>query len=110
MRNGCPLCNEKNHTIIYDGERQKAALVKCTNCSHIYTLLKQELQTDKLYSDEVYRVVENRKSIFDKILNWEYERVLNKLSHFKPAGGSLLDFGCGKGKFSSLAKDKGWQV
>src|SRR5258707_10465414 len=112
MTSYCPLCGEKEYTVLYKTLRQYpgAAIVKCSNCLHVYTLLNHEPDNDKLYKDDVYEVVENRHSIFDRVLNWEYCRILKKIQSIKSPKGSLLDFGCGKGKFGSIVKNKGWQV
>src|SRR6188768_447170 len=112
MNISCPLCNAKDNTTVYKQLPQytSASIVKCNNCGHFYTLLHEEIETDKLYNDEVYKVVENRGSAFDKILDKEYGSVIKKIISLKPQKGCLLDFGSGKGKFGSLAKEKGWQV
>ena len=108
----CPLCGEKGYVVVYKILREYpgAAIVKCSHCFHVYTVLNQEHDKDKLYSDDVYKLVENRNSLFDRILNWEYNRVLKKIQTLKRPKGALLDFGCGKGKFGNMAKNKGWQV
>ena len=66
----CPLCNAEDKTTVYKQIPQctSADIVKCSNCGHFYTFLHKEIETDKLYNDEVYKVVENRGSAFDKIL------------------------------------------
>ena len=111
MNTGCPLCNTENNTIVYDRlQLPGAAIVKCDHCTHVYTLQNDPAVPEDLYSTEVYKVVENRHSVFDKILNWEYRRVVKTINRLKPLKGFLLDFGCGKGKFGSLAKKTGWQV
>jgi 2-polyprenyl-3-methyl-5-hydroxy-6-metoxy-1,4-benzoquinol methylase len=107
----CPLCNTENNTIVYDRLQISGTyIVKCIECKHIYTWQKQPLAIEKLYSSEAYVVVENRHSLVDKILNWEYSRVVKRINCLKPLKGFLLDFGCGKGKFSSIAKINGWRV
>ena len=112
MTSYCPLCGEKDHTVVYKALRQYAgaAIVKCKHCSHVYTLLNHEPDHEKLYKEGVYKLVENRNSLFDRILTRECSRVLKKIQSFKRTKGTLLDFGCGKGKFGSIAKSKGWQV
>src|SRR5262249_49084397 len=112
MSLNCPLCGIETYTIIYKNFHlyPDAAIVKCNHCSHIYTLLNNQSETDKLYNDKVYKVVDTRHTLFDKILNWEYKRIIKKISSFKSSKGSLLDFGCGKGLLGSLAKKEGWQV
>ena len=112
MSPGCPICKAENYTIIFKHlqENDDIAIVKCDHCFHIYTLLIDQPDRDKLYNDKVYKVVENRNTIFDKLLGWEYGRVIKRINSFKPSKGALLDFGCGKGKFGSIAKNNGWQV
>lgn len=108
---GCPLCNTENKTIVYDQLQLAGAFIaKCDHCTHIYTVQNNPVEMEELYSTEAYKVVENRHSLFDKILSWEYSRVVKTINHLKPLKGFLLDFGCGKGKFGSIAKSKGWQV
>ena len=107
----CPICKEDNYTVIYDRLQVPAIhVVKCNHCSHIYTLQNDETEIEGLYTNDVYQVVENRHTVFDKILSWEYGRVIDKINGLKVEKGSLLDFGCGKGKFANLAQRKGWQV
>jgi 2-polyprenyl-3-methyl-5-hydroxy-6-metoxy-1,4-benzoquinol methylase len=107
----CPICKTVHATVIYDQLAAGAVhIVQCDHCSHIYTLQKEPCNQDELYADEVYEVVENRHSVFDKILNWEYGRVIKKIDGLKKEKGSLLDFGSGKGKFANLAQVQGWSV
>lgn len=111
MNPGCPLCNTENNTIVYDQLQSSGTLiVKCDHCTHVYTLQNHPARIEELYATDVYKVVENRHSFFDKILSWEYGRVVKNINRLKPLKGFLLDFGCGKGKFGSLAKKTGWQV
>jgi SAM-dependent methyltransferase len=112
MSSGCPLCGTSKFSYLHKNLKDNAtsAIVKCSNCLHIYTLLLTQPDSDELYNDEVYKVVENRNSLFDKILNWEYSIVVRKINSLKPTKGELLDFGSGKGKFASIAKENGWEV
>lgn len=107
----CPLCNTKEYSLVYDKleETNSISIVKCSHCEHIYTLSLSGNSKDDLYTEGTYKLVENRNSIFDKILSFEYKRVVNRINRYLK-GGSLLDFGCGKGKFASLAQQKGWNV
>jgi 2-polyprenyl-3-methyl-5-hydroxy-6-metoxy-1,4-benzoquinol methylase len=112
MTSNCPLCDTNNYKIIYEHLDQytDAAIVKCSHCLHVYTLLSNNVEPGNLYNDKVYKVVENRNTIFDKILGWEYKKVIKRIYFLKPSTVTLLDFGSGKGKFASLAQNKGWQV
>lgn len=107
----CPLCLSGNYKIVYRRILNSAnMIVKCMSCGHYYTLLMSPVDFEKLYNDKIYEVVENRKSIFDKILTWEYSRVIKKINRLKPKKGSLLDFGSGKGKLGFIAKENGWNI
>lgn len=112
MNLSCPLCNDDKYEIVYNRMNDDASMqiVKCHSCKHYYTLLKKTVETNGLYNDEVYKVVENRESIFDKILTLEYTKVLNKINSLQNDKEYLLDFGSGKGKFASLAQKQGWKT
>jgi 2-polyprenyl-3-methyl-5-hydroxy-6-metoxy-1,4-benzoquinol methylase len=112
MLNSCPLCKHQDHTLIYGRVPQfpDADIVRCDHCGHLYTLINTEIELDSLYADEVYKVVENRRSVFDRVLDREYRGFLRTLEGIRGSTGSLLDFGSGKGKLGSLAKSGGWQV
>ncbi len=112
MSQRCPLCNVETSSVVYKNVPQfpECDIVQCLNCSHRYTVVHKTIDVDKLYVDEVYKVVENRDSIFDKIIRREYNGVLYQLDQFKTQKGNLLDFGTGKGQFGNLAKKDGWKV
>lgn len=112
MSLSCPLCNEPGYTIVYKKmpECEGAEIVRCENCFHIYTWLDYEPDYEKLYGEDVYKVTDDRKSIFDKILTWEYKRITRQINLLKNNKGNLLDFGCGKGKFANISKRAGWYV
>jgi 2-polyprenyl-3-methyl-5-hydroxy-6-metoxy-1,4-benzoquinol methylase len=108
----CPLCNSEDVLVIYKNISQtvEADIFRCGECEHLFSLVRKDIKTEELYSDEIYKVVENRKSIFDRIIQREYKKVLHQLDKLKVNKGALLDFGCGKGKFGSLAREDGWSV
>lgn len=112
MTTSCPLCHNNSYKIYYEKvfSYPHASIVQCEKCGHLYSFLTKEVDTEALYSDEVYRVVENRGSVFDRILDREYTRVIKKIDSLHPGKGFLLDFGCGKGKFGWLAVKNKWQV
>lgn len=112
MKTNCPICNSDRYSIYYKElpSYQYASIVRCSDCHHIYSLITKEIDTSELYNDEVYKVVENRNSIFDKLLNWEYKKVVKRINHLHSQKGWLLDFGSGKGKFGWLAANRGWNV
>jgi 2-polyprenyl-3-methyl-5-hydroxy-6-metoxy-1,4-benzoquinol methylase len=108
----CPLCQSKNNQILYKEVPafQEADILLCKDCGHYFTFLRKEVNVNDLYSDKIYKVVENRNSVFDRIIEREYTRVIKLLNILEPHKGNLLDFGSGKGKFGSLAVSNGWHV
>jgi len=108
----CPLCGDKTYSVVYEQlpACKEASLVKCGRCGLIYTLLREVVNTDNLYNDEVYQVVENRGSVFDRIIVREYSNVLRQVTRLTGRTGSLMDFGAGKGQFGNLAQHSGWEV
>jgi 2-polyprenyl-3-methyl-5-hydroxy-6-metoxy-1,4-benzoquinol methylase len=112
MNAHCPLCNSESLHYIYRNVPQyiDTDIVQCEVCGHLFTIIRKEINVNALYTDEIYKVVENRGSVFDKIIRREYNGVLRQLNKFKKAKGTLLDFGCGKGQFGNLAKQNGWRV
>lgn len=100
----CPVCKIEPTTA-----KEEFSVIKCRNCQTSWTFIPNELDVDSLYVDEVYAVVDNRESIFEKVIFREAKGVLNRAdalldnSHKK-----VLDFGCGKGHFLAEAKKLGW--
>src|SRR5215213_2329385 len=90
----CPLCKCEQYQVIYRhlNSNIAAQVVQCNRCDHYYTLLKTVVETTTLYNDEIYKVVENRNSIFDKILTFEYNRVVSEINGAKSKNEWLLDF------------------
>jgi len=110
--NKCPICDSsesqvfcevKNDGIIY-------FVRKCHNCLHYYSYGDLNIENSELYNDEVYKIVDNRGSIYSKIIDYESERVLKNIGRFYPKGSRLLDFGSGKGNFLFMAKKLGYEV
>ncbi len=100
----CPVCNT-------NPSRFPAAnqLIYCSNCAVGWTYLPIAIDSEALYQDEVYEVVDNRKSIFERVIFFEANRILTTSKKLSPNSKSLLDFGAGKGQFLFVAKTKGWQ-
>lgn len=86
-------------------------MVACGRCGLVWTIILEFVDPEKLYSDEVYQLVDNRGSIFEKIIMKEAAAVLSRAERITPAGGRrLLDFGCGKGQFLKQAATMGWSA
>ncbi|MEI7811683.1 MAG: class I SAM-dependent methyltransferase [Ignavibacteria bacterium] len=108
----CPLCSSKINLQLYHiyKDSNDILVVLCSNCLHTYTYFEKDINTECLYKDEVYEVVDNRGSIFDKIIEMECLHIISKLKNKYIKNKSILDFGCGKGKFLSVAKKEGFNV
>jgi 2-polyprenyl-3-methyl-5-hydroxy-6-metoxy-1,4-benzoquinol methylase len=103
----CPLCHTTPPNPVADLET-----VACPQCGITWTFIGKDLNTEALYEDEVYAVVDNRNSIFEKIIFREAKKVIHTLSGIirKPTRLKVLDFGCGKGQFLLQAKKAGWET
>lgn len=113
MKNdNCPVCHGRVKKILYRmcNISNEFLVVSCSNCSHIYTFFTKDINVESLYHDEVYEVVDNRGSIFDKIIGMEYLHVISKIKNKYKKSKNILDFGCGKGKFLSVAKKEGFNI
>jgi len=91
-------------------ESSRFELVKCKSCGHCYTLISSDTEVSGLYEDGDYEVRDFRGTLLEKVLSSEYLRIVNKIGAELGGVGSILDFGCGKGRFLGLAKRKGWEV
>jgi 2-polyprenyl-3-methyl-5-hydroxy-6-metoxy-1,4-benzoquinol methylase len=123
----CPLCAGKNYAVLYpstltkddfsqsvitenvknslDDYTKHAQIVRCTNCSLVYTNPMENMtQIMKGYADVVdddYLKTEK----FRKLLLKEH---LDIVEQFKKSG-KILDVGCFAGYFLELANERGWK-
>lgn len=113
MKNiNCPLCLCSKKETLYQlyNNSNDFLVVSCSNCSHIYTFYSKEINVESYYQDKVYEVIDNRDSVYDKIIGMESMHVISRIRNEKNKNKSILDFGCGKGKFLSVAKKEGFNV
>ncbi len=95
----CPVCKTPS-----PNPTKNKSIVSCSTCGTGWTLIKDEVDGAALYADEVYAIVDNRKSIFERIIFTEAEKVLKKAKQLNPDAHAVLDFGSGKGQFLAVAK------
>ncbi len=100
----CPVCHTPPISFPASGSR-----ITCSTCKVSWTYLPEAIDAAALYRDEVYAVVDNRKSIFEKIIFSESRAILEQAKKLLPSARLLLDFGSGKGQFLAVAKALGWQ-
>lgn len=99
----CPVCSVPPQSIPSAHSR-----VSCNSCQVDWTYLPEDTNIEALYRDEVYEVIDNRRSIFEKIIFYEAKKILKKAKKLNPTGKYLLDFGSGKGQFLAVAKELEW--
>jgi SAM-dependent methyltransferase len=99
----CPVCQTSPPSFL-----PSRSVVPCNCCGVRWTFLPEEIDADALYSDEVYAVVDNRQSVFERVIFSEARKILQKARKINPKANSLLDFGAGKGQFLAVAKSLGW--
>jgi len=100
----CPVCKSIPANSLQDFE-----VCTCSYCQVSWTYLSKPIESEELYRDEVYQVVDNRLSIFERVIFFEAQKILSSARKNSPQASSLLDFGSGKGQFLAVAKAKGWQ-
>ena len=100
----CPVCHTSPIFFPASGSR-----ITCSACSVSWTFLPEAIDAAALYRDEVYAVVDNRNSIFEKIIFSESRTLLKHAKKLNPNASHLLDFGAGKGQFLAAAKSQGWE-
>lgn len=99
----CPICKT-----LPQSPPKALSTHLCTSCGLCWTYLPDEVDSKALYADEVYAVVDNRRSLFERVIFSEARKVLRKSRKLNPHADTLLDFGCGKGQFLAVAKELGW--
>ncbi len=100
----CPVCktSPESNLLVF-------SICVCKGCGNRWTFIPQEIDADSLYKDEVYAIVDNRKSIFERIIFREAKKILGKADSISTSKTKrLLDFGSGKGQFLAVAKELGW--
>lgn len=112
--NGCPLCGRREFVSQFDLGTVKVA--QCAGCrlsflnpylspesmAEVYSTTGTLQQTNPLLSHYYSSLQGTQTEKF-------YRHILKQLSVLK-SGGSLLDVGCGRGEFLSLAREAGWRV
>jgi hypothetical protein len=100
----CPICSSVPASA--PGPLRRVA---CGGCGVSWTYLPEPINPEELYRDEVYAVVDNRQSVFEKIIFYEAKKVLQKAKIIHPNARQLFDFGSGKGQFLAVAKKLHWE-
>lgn len=111
----CSHCHSNDNEKLFEIEQSNCVyeIVKCKQCNHIYTFSENSLDIETLYNSEAYEILEHKKTIFYRIQEFEYKKVifnLKRLLKYEHRNYSLLDFGSGKGHFLYFARQLGFTV
>ncbi|NVJ47963.1 MAG: class I SAM-dependent methyltransferase [Cytophagia bacterium] len=85
-------------------------VVQCSNCEHIYSQIRTDINYDQFYSEGKYVLQDNRGSFFDRVIQFNNRLIGKKVLKFTPNKERILDFGCGKGQFLFYFKSKSWKA
>jgi len=111
VRRNCPLCEKNDYVTIYN-ERGAIGVVKCKNCSFIYTnpMVKEP---EKNYCGDEKKYYREARLIFKDLAGHHrdpnYLADLKIIERFKP-NGNFLDIGTNIGFFLRHARGRGWNV
>lgn len=111
----CPVCKSlvSSSSTLFDLKKDANdyQIVSCNKCNHVYTSFEKEIDVQEYYDDKDYKLRDTRKTIFYKIQEKEYKKVLFLIRSFIHSKScSLLDFGAGKGLFLNFAYNLGYDV
>ncbi len=108
----CPLCGHLYFKHLYIANNYP--LVKCQNCSLIFTLFSNGLENYEKIRRDIYK----NKSYKDYYLSQEVVKMmtgrskkrLKELERYLQKKGKLLDLGCSYGYFLKTAQKSGWET
>lgn len=112
----CSVCGNAEitkHSVLFEINESNGRVYQireCSNCHSFYTYFDQPINIEAYYNEKDYTVRDTQKTIFYKIQEYEYDKVLTKIKKLLTISRlSLLDFGCGKGLFLHFAKKLGFE-
>ena len=99
----CPICGAADSRY-----HRRGYYVKCPECKVAFREQREsvtelgEYWQKEFWTDEEIEKRKNREPVF--------RDAFKLLHHQKPAGGSVLDIGCGIGTFLAVCREGGWNV
>ena len=86
---------------------EKEGLLQCRSCGAVYWSTPWSEEQVETHYDGYYPPTE--QSEYDSITEKRYHAILDQFEQHK-SPGRLLDVGCGKGHFLSVAETRGWEA
>jgi SAM-dependent methyltransferase len=101
----CPVCGGTDLRRLFS--RGSWTYRACAGCGHRFAALpeKEAGALDELYQDEYVGFRED--AVFQAVIR---ERLRTEFAPRVPAGGRILDVGCGNGEFMAAAREAGYRV
>lgn len=104
----CRLCGSRDVRVLFTATRSARQVVRCRGCGLVfYNPQPSPAQAASLYSTEYFESEFSADQVGDEV----------QLAHRRLARiereigvGSLLDVGCGRGRFLGVACDRGWKA
>jgi SAM-dependent methyltransferase len=115
----CPACESTefadylNHPYDADGHDWSSfSITRCNQCGTGWTTPLPSVEAIvPLYSQGIYEKHGGRgRIILDRLLNKLQNQRLNEIARIVEEKSSLLDIGCGKGRFLRMAVAHGWEA
>lgn len=122
MRNiACPTCSAavaRPYMLAYDinwrTSPEPFSLVRCAGCGTVYLMpAPEESELDKYYPPRYYTRASGAVAVTDAVrqgMETGFRYRLRTLSSLRPAGGTMLDIGCGDGHFISFLRRHNWDA
>lgn len=106
----CPVCAARNNSPIYPEAQDpitwdRFQIVKCSLCGLAYTVPRPSVM-DRYYPPK-YRAY---GPVAQSVLSALYRMRVARWALLKPAGGTVLEVGCGPGLMLAAFRRRGWQV
>jgi 2-polyprenyl-3-methyl-5-hydroxy-6-metoxy-1,4-benzoquinol methylase len=112
QRSPCIACNAAAASVVLRGatpRSQGCALLRCSQCGHVYLDGWGTAFDRELYAYYARRVGKTREEVYDE-MNTRRQRDLLDWLGARTTGRRLLDVGCGQGQFVDTASSAGWRA
>ncbi|RAU84258.1 class I SAM-dependent methyltransferase [Pontibacter arcticus] len=117
----CPVCNKtefRNFLVVTDNtvSKESFVIVECENCTFKFTNPRPDSASIGNYYESADYV--SHSNTTNGIINKAYHVVrsittkqkVELINRYSLAKGSILDYGCGTGKFLAACKKDGWEI